>query len=69
MKKMSLKEVALEASKAVPPVGVVGANRLLDVTLSDAVMLLTLVYTAVQLGFFLYDRYNLYKAKRDAAKE
>lgn len=60
---MNMKEAAYEAAKAAPPGAVVGANKLLDMTLSDAVMYLTLIYTAVQLGFFLYDRYNLCKAK------
>lgn len=58
---MEMKQVAYEAAKAAPPGAVVGANKLLDISLSDAVMYMTLLYTAVQLGFFLYDRYNLYK--------
>jgi hypothetical protein len=58
---MEMKQVAYEAAKATPPGAVAVANKVFDMTLSDAVMYLTLIYTAVQLGFFLYDRYNLYK--------
>lgn len=69
MKKMNMREAAYEASKAAPPVGVVSANKVFDVTLNDMVLYLTALYTAVQLGFFLYDRYNLWKAKKDASKD
>jgi hypothetical protein len=55
--KMSFREtVAQEAAKAAPPVGV-GGMVLVGVPLSDWVLILTGLYTALQLFFLLRDKW------------
>lgn len=63
---MSLKEHASEAAKLAPPGAVVGLD-LSGISLNDVVLYATLLYTMAQFGFFLYDRYNLYKAKKNGS--
>jgi hypothetical protein len=48
-------ELAVEAAKATPPVTVAGLS-LWGVTLHEWVLILTAVYTVLQIGFLLRDK-------------
>lgn len=58
-------EYILETAKASPPITAT-ALTLSGVSLSDLVLLATLVYTLLQLGWFIYDKFI---KPRQAAKE
>jgi hypothetical protein len=60
---MSIKELAIEASKVSPPVGVTGLT-LYGISLSDFVLLLTAVYTVLMIGFMLRDKWWRQRGKR-----
>lgn len=65
-----------EAIKAAPAVGGATAsvalesanNTLLGLPWSDVAAILTALYVSVQLGFFLHDRYAIWRSKRDSSK-
>lgn len=48
-------EVAGEITKAAPPVSVTGLS-LMGVSLNEWVIILTLIYTALQLAWFIYSK-------------
>lgn len=49
-------EIAVEAMKAAPPV-TIGALQLAGVSLSDWLLIATLLYTVLQIGFLLHDKW------------
>lgn len=55
-------ELAVEAAKATPPVTVAGLS-IWGVTLHEGVLILTAVYTVLQIGFLLRDK--LFRRKDD----
>lgn len=57
---MQKNEVITEALKTAPPVSVAGAT-IAGATLSDWVLVLTALYTVLQLAYFLRVRYKEYK--------
>jgi len=68
---MSVQSTAVEATttatatavKVTPPLAVTGM-QILGYGLSDWVLLLTLIYTAIQLGFLLFDRFKKHSVAR-----
>ena len=65
-----------EAIKAAPAVGGAATSvalepspvAVLGLSLSEWAALLTCIYVAVQLTFFLHDRYVIWRSKRDSSK-
>lgn len=57
-------EIVTEATKASPPLTVVGLS-LAGVSLQDWMLLLTIVYTVLQLGLLIRDR--IYRPYKEAA--
>lgn len=58
-----LKEMAVEATKVSPPVGVTGLT-LYGVGMSDIVFILTALYTILMIGFMLRDKWWRQRGKR-----
>lgn len=56
-------EVAGEITKAAPPVSVSGM-ALAGVPLSEWVIILTLIYTALQLAWFIYSKLKLLRKEK-----
>jgi hypothetical protein len=50
---MNRHELSIESIKAAPPVAVAGAT-VAGVSLSDIVLVVTLIYLVLQIGFLLY---------------
>lgn len=57
---MSKNEVIGEALKSAPPVSVAGAT-VVGVSLDEWVLVLTALYTALQIAYFIRKRYKEYK--------
>lgn len=57
---MQKNEVLTEALKSAPPVSIVGAT-VAGVSLEEWVLVLTALYTLLQLAYFLRKRYKEYK--------
>lgn len=55
MKNSILPDMAVEASKAAPPVGV-GSLLVAGVSMSDWVLILTAIYTLLQIGLLVRDK-------------
>lgn len=64
---MSIQQAVQEAAKAAPPVTVTGLT-VFGYTLPDVVMLMTLIYTTVQLLFLLWDRARKEMEREDGCK-
>lgn len=65
---MFSQDTLAEASKAAPPV-TVGGLTLAGVPLSDVLIIVTIVYTLLQVFFLLRDKwYNPRKAKKNGRK-
>lgn len=61
-------ETAREAVKAVPPVGVTG-TLFLGLPLSEWLVILTIIYTALQIGYLVWNMVHKEKAKLKAKIE
>jgi hypothetical protein len=53
-------EYVAAVGKASPPLAVTGAG-LAGYSLNEGVMVATLIYTLLQIGFFIYDRWRKYR--------
>ncbi len=60
---MRKEEVLAEAVKSVPPVSVAGAT-VLGVSMQEWVLILTALYTALQIAYFVRKSYKEYKDGR-----
>ena len=64
MKTNDLPDMLVEASKSAPPVAVTGIT-MVGISLSDWVLIATLTYTFLQMGWFVWDK--LIRPRRDRA--
>ncbi|MFC4158295.1 hypothetical protein [Chitinimonas lacunae] len=64
---MQKHEIAAEAARAVPPVSVAGIS-LAGVALADWVLIATLAYTLVQLGFVAH-KWHVFRRKQRAPQQ
>ena len=58
-------ELAAETLKAAPPTAVAGLT-LMGVSLNDVVLIATLVYLSVQIGFLVYKWVKLHRGSNDS---
>lgn len=61
-------ETAKEVAKAVPPVGVTG-TLFLGLPLSEWLVILTIIYTVLQIGYLIYNMVHKEKTKLKAKIE
>lgn len=59
-----MQELAIDAARVAPPVAVVAANTVFGVPLQEWVLILTAIYTVIQIGITLY---NFFKPRVKAS--
>ena len=64
MKTNDLPDMLVEATKSAPPVAITGIT-LVGISLSDWVLIATLTYTFLQMGWFVWDK--MIRPRRDHA--